>query len=154
MRSCPRRLSRSRRPRLVIPHLVDLATAVLQRIGGRAVRLVEVLEVVVADLKRIRYESQAEQIDGRVIVYERALDRAGKILTDLARLNLDERLVRVSEAQGLLLNQIISGVLGDVGASAEMLAAVRPALATRLRLAEAGKPQPSRLVLALPGGGR
>jgi len=121
----------------------------LQRVAGRAVRLVEVLEPVVADLKRIRYTAQAEQVDGRVVVYERALDRAGKILTDLARLNLDERIARRDEAQARVVGEIVRGALADIGAPPELLEAIRPALAARFRLAEAGKPQPSRLPLAL-----
>lgn len=121
--------------------------AELQRIAGRSVRLVEVLEGVVAEMKRIRYESQAEQIDGRVIVYERALDRAGKILTDLARLGLDERVVRLQEAQKRVMVEIIVGALDDIGLSGEVQQAARRAIAERFGVADAGKPQPARLAL-------
>ena len=124
----------------------------LQRIAGRAVRLVEVLEPVVAELKRIRYESQAEQIDGRVIVYERALDRAGKILTDLVRIGLDERVVRLQETQKRIMVEIIVGALDDIGLSGEVQQAARRAIAERFRTADAGKPQPARAALPAAGG--
>jgi hypothetical protein len=121
----------------------------LQRVAGRAVRLVEVLEPVVAELKRIRYESQAEQVDGRVIVYERSLDRAGKILTDMARLNLDERLVRVSEAQGRLIIAAVAASFRELGLSADLQQALRPVVARHLRLVAAE----DRERAALPAGG-
>jgi hypothetical protein len=122
----------------------------LQRVAGRAVRFVEVLEPVVAELRRIRYTTQTEQIDGRVVLYERSLDRAGKILTDLARLNLDERMARIHEAQAALMTEVFLGALADLGVSPEVQQAGRRAIAERVRLAEAGKRQPPRLALAAP----
>ena len=115
---------------------------VLQQIAGRSVALVEVLEVVVAELRRIRYESQAEQIDGRVIVYERALDRAAKVLTDLVKLGLDERVVRLQEREAAMVTSVFLGALGDLGLSSEVQQAGRRAIAGRVRLAKAGKAQP------------
>jgi hypothetical protein len=48
--------------------------AELQRLAGRAVRWLEVLESIVTDLHRIRYSTESEQIDGRIVVFERAMD--------------------------------------------------------------------------------
>ena len=76
----------------------------LRRLAGRAVRWLDVLEGIIADLERLRYSTKtAEQIDGRIVVFERAMDRCSTILQGLARLNLDERSVRVQEAQVAIL---------------------------------------------------
>lgn len=42
----------------------------------------------------------AEQLRAEVALYERALDRSARILADIARLKIDERLAAISEAQG------------------------------------------------------
>jgi len=118
----------------------------LQRVAGRAVRLVEVLEPVVAELKRIRYESQAEQVDGRMVVYERALDRAGKILADMARLNIEERLARVGEAQARQINHVIRGVAAEIGLAVTE-EAVRQAVARHIRMVATGERRPAPLAL-------
>ena len=87
----------------------------LERLAGRAVRWLEVLEGIVADLNRIRYTTESEQIDGRIIVFERAMTTAGKLLTDLARLNLDERGVKVQEQQVMLLAGALAQALSEAG---------------------------------------
>ena len=81
------------------------------------------------------------------MLYERSLDRAGKILTDLARLGLDERLARVHEQQAAIMTAVFLGALADLGVSPEVQQAGRRAIAERVRLAEAGKPQPYRLAI-------
>ena len=119
----------------------------LQRLAGRALRWLDVLEGIVEELQRIRYSSETEQIDGRVVVFERAMDRAGKFLADLARLGIDERMAKLSEAQAQLVNEVIRGVLADLNLSAELREAARPAIAQRLRMAAAGERQPAQLAL-------
>jgi hypothetical protein len=121
----------------------------LQHLAGRAVRLLDVLEGVVSELTRLRYSTQAEQIDGRVIVYERAMDRAGRLVADLARLNIDERLAKVSGQQAEALNRVLRGALADLGVAVTD-EAVRAAVARQLRLV-AGGPVP-RGALTAPAG--
>ncbi len=82
--------------------------AELQRLAGQALRWLDVLEGIVAESQRIRYTTQAEQIDGRIVLLERAMDRAGKFLADLARLNIDERMTKLSEGQARLVNESAS----------------------------------------------
>lgn len=45
----------------------------------------------------------AEQVRGEITLYERALDRAARVLADINRLNLEERMVRLSERQASLV---------------------------------------------------
>ncbi len=66
-----------------------------------------------AALEEIRYATPGagEQLRAEVSAYERGLDRAERFLADLARLGLDERRVRVTEAQAtMLLGVIVRGL--------------------------------------------
>jgi len=81
------------------------------------------------------------------------MDRAGKFLADLARLGIDERMAKLNEAQARLVNEVIRGVLADLNLSAELREAARPAIARRLRMAEAGERQPAQLAIAASPNG-
>lgn len=108
----------------------------LERLAGRAVRWLEVLEGIVTELHRIRYTTQAEQIDGRIVVFERAMDRAGKLLADLARLNLDERAVWIQEAQVALLAGALAEALAEQGLPSEQRQAITVRVAELVTAAE------------------
>jgi ribosomal protein L16/L10AE len=69
----------------------------------------------------------------------------GRFLVDLAKLNLDERLVRLNEAQAALVNQVIRAALAEIGLTPEQLEAARPAIGRHLRAAAR---EPERLALA------
>lgn len=73
----------------------------------------------------------AEQLRAEVALYERALDRSARVLADIARLKIDERLAAVSEAQGRTLAAVITVVLErlDLG---EKTAQVQELIATEL----------------------
>jgi hypothetical protein len=75
-----------------------------------------------------------DQINALVTAYERALDRCAKVLTDMAKLNLDERLVRVSELQATALGASLDKVLANprVGLDDAQRATVLNLLATEL----------------------
>jgi hypothetical protein len=60
-------------------------------------------------------EHDAEYLRAMVTLYERALDRAGKFLHDWIRLDLDARLVAVTEQQAQIVAQVITDVLRDLG---------------------------------------
>ena len=61
-------------------------------------------------------------------MWERALDRCERVLVAMARLNIDERLVRITEAQGKIVIKVMIGAFADIGLSQEMQEAVRPAI--------------------------
>lgn len=48
-----------------------------------------------------------EDVRAKVALYERALDRAGRMLAEYARLNVDERLTRIAEAESTLLLTVV-----------------------------------------------
>jgi hypothetical protein len=65
------------------------------------------------------------------------LDRSQKFLHDLARLGLDERQVRVSEAQVAIFVGVISRGLAAAALSEEATMLVRASIGNELRLVEA-----------------
>jgi hypothetical protein len=61
----------------------------------------------------------AEQVRGEIQLYERALDRAARVLGEISRLRLEERLVRLSERQGSLIAVAFEQLLDGLGLPAE-----------------------------------
>ena len=55
-----------------------------------------------------RYEGRSgEQLRAEVALYERSLDRAGKLLIEWAKLNIDERLMKIEEAKAMTIIEVI-----------------------------------------------
>lgn len=72
----------------------------------------------VNELTSLRYESygdagSSEQLRAEVSLWERALDRCERVLTAMARLNIDERLARISERQIEVMEAAIRATLAD-----------------------------------------
>jgi hypothetical protein len=109
----------------------------LQRLAGRAVRWLDVLEAIIVDLERLRYSTKtAEQVDGRIVVFERAMDRCSTILQGLARLNLDERSIKVQEQQVQLLAAALHQALAETALEPEQRQAVVVRVAELVAAAE------------------
>lgn len=115
----------------------------LQRLAGRALALEEVIGKLVNDLTEIRYESGGdsefgkggggEQLRAEVGVLERAMDRCGRLLVDIARLNIDERLARVTERQAEMMQAALTATLGEMGFEPAQQADARKRIARHLR---------------------
>ena len=75
-----------------------------------------------------------DQINSLVAAYERALDRCVKVLTDMARLGIEERLTRASEAEVMALGASLDRVLADpsVGLDAAQRSRILALLAEEL----------------------
>ena len=70
----------------------------LAQLAGEVVALKDFLSRMVASLEALSYDGGAkvgEQAKVEMLLYERALDRAERVLATIARLNVDERLVRL-----------------------------------------------------------
>ena len=56
----------------------------------------------------VRYEGRSgEQLRAEVALYERSLDRAGKLLVEWSKLNIDERLSRIEEAKAAMILEVV-----------------------------------------------
>lgn len=109
----------------------------LQRLAGRALALEETIGAIVNDLRSVRYESEGggEQLRAEVAILERAMDRAGRLLVDIAKLNIEERLAKVTERQTDQVSAALGAVLAELGLSQDQQKAARVGIASRLRAA-------------------
>lgn len=111
----------------------------LRQLAAEAVALKDYFSDRLRELESLRYQGNTgEQLRSEVALYERALDRSQKFLHDLARLGLDERQVRVSEAQLLILVGVISRGLAAAGLPDDLRESARASIAAEMRLIEAG----------------
>lgn len=87
-------------------------------LASEVVSFKDATSVLVNELEdRIRFTDNkgSEQLRSEVVVYERAVERCGKLLESIARLNIEDRLARVSERQSELLAGVIDAVLSRLG---------------------------------------
>jgi hypothetical protein len=107
----------------------------LQRLIGRAMSWEAAIGDRVNELTAIRFtdEHGAEQIRAEVAVLERAMDRCGKLLVDIAKLNLEERLARVTELQAQMAMDALSAAMREIGLTPEQQKDARTRIARHLR---------------------
>ncbi|MCX5209806.1 hypothetical protein OG689_10970 [Kitasatospora sp. NBC_00240] len=111
----------------------------LSRVAGQIVAWQEALAPLVNALgDDVRYEGAtgAEQLRAEVVMYERAMDRSGKILADIARLDIDARLVRIEEEKARVLMDAVQAGLAAINVTGEQAAKVKRVMARHLRAVE------------------
>lgn len=94
----------------------------LEKTAAEAVALKKHFADVVAQLKdqyRFTDDKGAEHLDARVSLYERALDRVEKFLSNLVKIGFEERRLQLDENRAALVSTFIRGVLADLGFSFE-----------------------------------
>ena len=125
---------------------VDNPLEELQKLAGRVLAWEKAIGEMVNGLSAIRYESEhgGEQLRAEVGLLERAMDRCERVLVAMARLNIDERLAKVTARQASLVNDVLKGALDDLGIDRSE-EEVRKVMARRLRLVGAQERQ------AIPG---
>ena len=102
--------------RLDVEPLADPLTQ-LALLAGQAVAWKDAMAAQVNTLTSLRYEGEAygEQLRAEVLLWERALDRCERFLVGMARLDIDERLSKISEAQGHLMVSFVVAALARFG---------------------------------------
>jgi hypothetical protein len=117
--------------------------------GWREYLAVRVGELEQADWRRDH--RAGEQLHATIALYERSMDRAARILVDLGKLGIQDRLARLQEAQVHMLLSVIQGVLTDLELSPSQQALAATAVPARLREAETMKAtQPAGWVAPTP----
>lgn len=105
----------------------------LRKLAGRVLAWEQLFETKRAELEEWRYEhNSGEQLRSEVAVVERAMDRCATVLTMIAKLNLDERLVRLEEAKAALVEQLVLGVFTDLKLDDAQIREGRVSLGRRL----------------------
>ena len=112
----------------------------LAKVTAQVVAWKDAMAEQVNSLTSLRYESlvtgggSGEQLRSEVALFERALDRCEKFLTAMAKLNIDERLARVTEKQAAMAEKALLATLGDLGMDASQQAVACEHLGRHLSL--------------------
>lgn len=115
---------------------VDNPLTALSQLAGQVVAWQEALAERVNALTEIRYLGGAgEQLRAEVALYERAMDRCNTVLGNIARLNIDERLAKVSEQQAEKIIGALDALLVHLGISGDQAVEAKKFLARKLRSA-------------------
>jgi len=114
---------------------VEDPLAGLLKLAGQVLAWQAATAALVNQLDGIRYPGAngAEQLRAEVALYERAMDRAVTVLAAIARLNIDERLVQVTERQADAVVSAINVALEAAGVGGEQAEQARRAAARHLR---------------------
>lgn len=109
--------------------------AALSAIAGEVVAWKDMLAGKVNALTSLRYETEVggEQLRAEVALWERALDRCGKFLVDIAKLNIEERMAKVTEAQAAMVADALSATLREMGLPADKQQEAQARLGRHLR---------------------
>ena len=103
-------------------------------LAGEVVRLKDILGDQVEALSSWTYSDIAwrEEVKAVLLAYERALDRCHKVLVDIARLDLDARMVRISEIQAAAIGRVIKPTLTRLDLPADVLTQANEIVANEL----------------------
>lgn len=115
------------------------ALSALAQLAGEVVRWKDLAAARVEALgDQLRYTAEgvgSEQLRAEVAVFERALDRADRVLGRIASLDIDTRLARISELQAQVMLRVVEVALAAAGVSGAAAERGRTAGAAELRAA-------------------
>lgn len=107
----------------------------LQRLASETLRLKDILGDAVEAMSSWTHEDVVGREDFRAVLraYERALDRAQKVLSGMVRLDLDERLAKLSAAQAAILIKLFEAVIleKDMALTMEQVQIAKAIIAAR-----------------------
>ncbi len=108
----------------------------LQSLAGRALALEQVIGEKVNELRSLRYEGEGggEQIRGELQVLERSMDRAGKLLVDIAKLGIEDKLAGIRQRTLDMLERALDAALESSGADLAGKAKAREAFRRNLKV--------------------
>lgn len=127
------------------PSPVGNPVKALADIAGRITGWLDVVEARVAELDRLDTwsEGTGEQTKAVITIFERAMDAARRVLTDMVRLDLEKRMVTINEEIGEAVAGLLKAVMDDprLALTAEQRAKV-PKLFRRHLAITRGEPEP------------
>lgn len=116
----------------VIP--VDNPLEAYAQFAGRVMAWLALMDSLLDDLDAPRYRgATAEQVRGEVQLFERAMGLANTVLGTYAKLNIDERLARVTEKQADVVLSAIDAMLSHLGIFGPAAADAKRVAARHLR---------------------
>jgi hypothetical protein len=116
--------ARAELARLDLPPVEDPLSE-LAKVCGQVIAWKDSMAERVNQLRSLRYSTEGgEQLRAEVALWERALDRCERFLTAMARLNIDERLARISEERAEVIITVFTAALERNGIEGELFDAV------------------------------
>lgn len=115
---------------------VDNPFTALSLLAGQVLAWQKAISAIVNDLgDRVRYEgaSGSEQLRAEIALYERAMDRTGHVLGMIAKLNIEDRMARVTERQADALVSALEAGLAAAGVTGSAADDARKVAARHLR---------------------
>jgi hypothetical protein len=108
----------------------------LQKLAGRAAAWEDIIGEKVNELRSISYSTEfaGEQIRGEIAVMERAMDRLGRLLVDIAKLNIEDRLAGIRQRTLDMLERALDAALEASGAPLDGKAKAREAFKRNLKV--------------------
>lgn len=95
---------------------VEDPLSALKNLGGEVLAWKNEMLRHVEQLRNLRYSTDTgEQVRAEVQLFERAMDRCASVLATIAKLNIDERLAAISEAQAGMLVQGLLAAFNAAG---------------------------------------
>lgn len=110
----------------------------LSKLAGQVLAWRDVCADMVNKLTSVRYdggEAAGEQLRAEVALFERALDRCTTVLVAIAKLDIDARLARISEAQAEVVVRALEAGLTAAAVEGPAVARARAAVERVLRSA-------------------
>lgn len=118
----------------------DYQTTALEKMGDALDRILEweegariLLSRVPADEWRYCDRAGTEQLRGEVGIYERAQDRTTRVLSQVSKMAIEQKLVSLGKAQTEMIIRIIMGVINDMKLSDTDLENAKRLIMQRLR---------------------
>lgn len=121
---------------------VDDPLTELSKLAGQVCAWRDAIAQRVNELTSIRYSADGagtEQLRTEVALFERALDRCASVLVAMARLGIDDRLVRISERQADAVVRAVDAAISAAGVTGTEAASARQAVARELRSVGGGR---------------
>jgi hypothetical protein len=104
----------------------------LIKLAEEILRWRDVCRQLLGEVDSVRYRARnGENVRGEVLLYTSALERAARVLTDLVKLNLEDRWARISEQQAGAVVAVLDGAMRTLGMdpkNAEVAAAIHEQL--------------------------
>lgn len=115
---------------------VDNPLAAFRDLAGKALAWLEAADGLMARIREddVRYTGRAgEQLRAEVAVYERAMATASNVLSQYARLRIDERLVAITEEQKRMVIRALEAGLASAGIAGPAATEAKQVAARHLR---------------------
>lgn len=121
---------------------IDNPYAELYKLAGQVVAWKDALAEKISELTEAGYAGRnGEEIKADVQLFTAAMVETRQVLTAIAKLDVEERMVRIAEAQAIMIAETLGRVLDTLGMSYDKQLQARAAVAERLRVVGSGTVQ-------------